>query len=227
MKAKMKLNYVKTISSSLKGGPYEPALQMNGESEKNLVEKMAKGDSSAFEMLIAQHARKVYFSVHRITKNREDAEDAMQDAFIKAYTHIASFEGRSRFHTWFTTIAINQALMCMRRRKYWVSLPVSAGEEQDHSLPEIPDERPSADVELEERELANLLGKETSLLPPLLRSVFRLRAFDGLSTNEVAQTLGISISAVKARMLRARRHLERRIAEHGSKPRLAETPGSR
>jgi RNA polymerase sigma-70 factor, ECF subfamily len=223
----MEQNYGNAMSGSVLDNRLEDASRTVGESDKRLVEKAMKGDAFAFEMLVAQHARKVYFSVYRITKNREDAEDVMQEAFVQAYRHIASFEGRCRFRTWFTTIAINQALMCLRKRKkHCVYIPVSAGDDPKFSLSDIPDARPSAEVEVEKRELACLLGKAANLLPHRLRSVFYLRALDEMSTREVAQALGLSVTAVKSRMLRARRYLERRVAKHGPKHRLIKTHGS-
>jgi RNA polymerase sigma-70 factor, ECF subfamily len=186
--------------------------------DEHLVERAIKGDSSAFEVLVRQHARSVEFLVHRITKNREDAEDAMQEAFIQAYTHMASFEGRSSFRTWFTTIAVNQALMCLRKRKkHRAYMPDSFGDDQQFSLPEIPDTRPNAEVEIEKRELACLLGSATNRLPHRLRSVFCLRTLDEMSTGEVAKALGLSVPAVKARMSRARSYLRQRVAAHSQK----------
>jgi hypothetical protein len=82
-----------------------------------LVERAKNGDSHAFEILIQRYDRKIFHAVLRITANREDAEDVMQETRAKAYTHLAGFEGRSRFGTWFTSIAINQALMCLRKRQ--------------------------------------------------------------------------------------------------------------
>jgi len=185
------------------------------------------GDPSAFVMLIQQNSQRVYFSVYRITKNREDAEDVVQEAIVLAYKHMARFEGRSRFCTWFTTIAVNQALMCLRKRKkYSPYIPVSGGDDQEVSLPDIPDARPNAEVEVEKRELACLLGKATNLLPHRLRSVFYLRTVDEMSTQEVAQSLGLSIAAVKSRMLRARRYLKQRVAEHKPRHRLIKTHSS-
>jgi RNA polymerase sigma-70 factor, ECF subfamily len=215
------------VSGSVHGDRLVDASRTDSESDEHLVEKAMKGDSSAFEMLIQQHAQRVYFSVYRITKNREDAEDVMQEAFVQAYTHMTSFEGRSRFHTWFTTIAINQALMCLRKRKrHCTYIPFCIGEDQEFSLPDIPDARPNAEVEVEKRELACLLGKATSLLPHRLRSVFNLRTLDEMSTQEVAQALGLSVAAVKSRMLRARRYLEQRVAEYSPRHRLIKTHSS-
>jgi RNA polymerase sigma-70 factor, ECF subfamily len=226
MRPKIEQSYGKAVSGSVRDDRVEDSLQLNSNSDIEIAEKARKGDPTAFEMLVAQHAQKVYFSVYRITKNREDAEDVMQEAFIKAYTHIASFEGRSRFRTWFTTIAINQALMCLRKRKrHCAYIPVSVGDDQECSLPDIPDARPSAEVELAKRELACLLGNAINLLPHRLRSVFYLRALDEMSTQEVAQALGLSVGTVKSRVLRARRYLERRVAEHGPRHRLIKTHG--
>jgi RNA polymerase sigma-70 factor, ECF subfamily len=212
----MEQSYGNVVSGSVCDDRLEDACGTDSESDGHLVEKAMKGDPSAFEMLIQQHAQKVYFSVYRITKNREDAEDVMQEAVVQAYTHIASFEGRSRFRTWFTAIAVNQALMCLRKRKRHCAY-ISVGDDQELSLPDIPDARPNAEVEVEKRELACLLGKATNLLPHRLRSVFCLRTLDEMSTQEVAQALGLSVTAVKARMFRARRYLKQRVAQHSPK----------
>jgi RNA polymerase sigma-70 factor, ECF subfamily len=221
MKPNIRPNYGDVASCYEGDGRLEPAPPTNGESDSHLVEKTKKGDTSAFEKLIAQHSRKVYFSVLRITQNRADTEDVMQEALLNAYTHISTFEGRARFHTWFTTIAINQALMCLRKRKkHCASIPIAAGDDEELSLPDIPDMRPSVDVEIEKRERASMIGRETKRLPPQLRSVFCMRALGEMSNREVAKTLGISVVAVKARMLRARRHLKRRVLEHSPQHRL-------
>jgi RNA polymerase sigma-70 factor, ECF subfamily len=205
----------------------EDAQRTYSKNDEHLVEKAMKGDPSAFEMLIQQHAKGVYFSVYRITKNREDAEDVMQEAFFRAYTHMASFEGRSRFRTWFSAIAINEALMCLRKRKrYCAYIPASVGEDEEVSLPDIPDARPNAEVEIENRELSCLLGKATDLLPHQLRSVFFLRTLDEMSTQDVAQALGLSVAAVKARMSRARRYLKQRVVGHSPKRRLIKSHSS-
>jgi RNA polymerase sigma-70 factor, ECF subfamily len=220
MRSNMEQNYGNAVSDSVRRDRLEDPSRPSSQDDEQLVEKARKGDPSAFEMLIRQHARKAFLSVYRITKNREDAEDVMQEAFVQAYTHLASFEGRSRFHTWFTTIAINQALMCLRKRKrHCAYVSVSVGDEQKFYLPHIADPRPNAEVEVEKRELACLLGKATNLLPHRLRSVFYLRVLDEMSTQEISQTLGLSVAAVKSRMLRARRYLEQRVAEHGPKHR--------
>jgi RNA polymerase sigma-70 factor, ECF subfamily len=227
MRPKIEQSYCNAVSGSVRVDRLEDLSRANSQSDEQLVEKARKGDPTAFEMLVQQHSQRVYLSVHRITKNREDAEDVVQEAIVLAYTHMASFEGRSRFGTWFTTIAVNQALMCLRKRKrHCAYIPVYGGAEREFSLPDIPDARPNAEVEVEKRELACLLGKATSRLPHRLRAVFYLRTLDEMTTQEVAQTLGLSVAAVKSRMLRARRYLERRVADHGPKHRLIKTHSS-
>jgi RNA polymerase sigma-70 factor, ECF subfamily len=224
MTQKMEQSYGITMSGSARDVRLEDASRTDIEREEHLLEKAMKGDPFAFEMLIRDHTQKVYFFVYRITKNREDAEDVMQEAFVRAYTRMTSFEGKSRFGTWFTAIAINEALMCLRKRKtYCAYIPVSFGDDEKLSLQDIPDGHPNAEVEVEKRELACLLGKATNLMPHRLRSVFYLRTLDELSTQEVAQALGISIAAVKSRMLRARRYLKQRVAEHSPKHRRTKT----
>jgi RNA polymerase sigma-70 factor, ECF subfamily len=227
MRPKIEQSYGNAVSGSVRDNRFEDLSRPNSQSDERLVEKARKGDPTAFEMLIQQNSQRVYFSVYRITKNREDAEDVVQEAIVLAYKHMARFEGRSRFGTWFTTIAVNQALMCLRKRKrHCAYIPVSVGDDQEVSLPDIPDARPNAEVEVEKRELACLLGKATDRLPHRLRDVFYLRTLDEMTTQEVAQALGLSVAAVKSRMLRARRYLEQRVAEHGPKHRRIKTHSS-
>jgi RNA polymerase sigma-70 factor, ECF subfamily len=223
----MEQSYGHAVSGSMRDDRLGDASRTDSEPDERLVEKARKGDPSAFEMLIQQYAQKVYFSVYKITKHREDAEDVVQEAIVLAYTHMASFEGRSQFGTWFTTIAVNQALMCLRKRKrHCACIPVSGGDDREFSLPDLPDARPNAEIEVEKRELACLLGKATNRLPYRLRAVFYMRALDEMTTQEVAQALGLSVAAVKSRMLRARRYLEQRVAEHGPKHRLVKAHSS-
>jgi RNA polymerase sigma-70 factor, ECF subfamily len=224
MRPKIEQSYGNAVNGSVGDDRFEDLSRPNSRSDEQLVEEARKGDPTAFEMLIQQHSQRVYLSVYRITKNREDAEDVVQEAILLAYKHMARFEGRSRFRTWFTTIAINQALLCLRKRKkHYAYIPAFVGDDQECYLPEIPDARPNAEVEVEKRELACLLGKATNHLPHRLRSVFYLRTLDEMSTQEVAQVLGLSTGAVKSRMLRARRYLKEIIAAHRPKHRLTKT----
>jgi RNA polymerase sigma-70 factor, ECF subfamily len=188
-----------------------------GRGEISLVERARAGDDRAFEALIQRHREKAYISIYKITRHREDAEDALQNAILKVYTHLAGFQGRSQFGTWFIAIAINQALMCLRRRRTQQSRsPRCAEDTEELLLPNLPDERPDAEEELQQLELAYAIRCATRRLPRLLQVAFRKRFVDEMSTEETAEELNLSAEAVKSRILRAKRYLRRELGKYRS-----------
>jgi RNA polymerase sigma-70 factor (ECF subfamily) len=160
--------------------------------------------------MIADCQERVFRLAFRITRNQEDAEDSRQEALLKAYRHMGQFEGRSQFTTWISRIAINEALMNLRKRHRAIHEPfedamsnVEASQEiWAHSSIEAPDRAYAR------KELRNTLRTAIERLRPNYRSVFLMRAVEDLSTLETARSLGISVSAVKTRMRRARRELQ-------------------
>jgi RNA polymerase sigma-70 factor (ECF subfamily) len=180
--------------------------------EPVLVAAAQRGDISAFETLVGRYERKIFRLTQNITQNREDAEDAMQEAFLKAYEHLGDFEGNSRFYTWLVRIAVNQALMKLRKRRPNV---VSLDEELDTGedmLPrEVEDWGPSPEQRYQQTELSGILNKVIGQLDPSFRIVFQLRDIEELSTEETAQALGLSVPAVKSRLLRARLKLRQSL----------------
>jgi RNA polymerase sigma-70 factor, ECF subfamily len=199
----------------LRGNTSERARQVYETSDEHLVELAKAGNSQAFEVLIRRYAKKVHFAAYRITENREDAEDVVQETIIRAYSRLKNFEGRSQFGSWFTAIAINEALLCLRRRKKQrIYITLYAEDDQEHVLSDFPDTRPNVEDTVGSWELAAMLENATDRLPPPLHSVFCLRIFDEMSTKEAARTLGLSVGAVKSRMLRANRHLREQLAKY-------------
>jgi RNA polymerase sigma-70 factor (ECF subfamily) len=147
----------------------------------------------------------------RLVGNAADAEDAVQDAFVSAYTHVDQFRGQAQISTWLTTIVINAARMKVRRRPRQTHIPLDQQDrEHDHaSLSEmLPDRRPSPEELCRSWELAERLAQASTELSPTLRGTFQLSEVDGLSTRETAQVLGIPHGTVKARVARARRKLK-------------------
>jgi RNA polymerase sigma-70 factor, ECF subfamily len=147
----------------------------------------------------------------RLVGNAADAEDAVQDAFLSAYTHLGQFREEAKMSTWLTTIVINAAWMKVRRRPQQAHIPLDHQDrEQDHAaLSEmLPDQRPSPEELCRTWELADRLTQLSTQLSPILRQTFQLSAMDGLSTRETAQALGIPNGTVKARVARARRKLK-------------------
>ncbi|HEX4003963.1 MAG TPA: sigma-70 family RNA polymerase sigma factor [Candidatus Acidoferrales bacterium] len=180
--------------------------------ESALVASAKAGDISAFETLVGRYERKIFRLAQNITQNREDAEDAMQESFLKAYEHLAEFQGNSRFYTWLVRIAVNQALMKLRRRRpNVVSLDQEIDTGEDMMPREVEDWGPSPEERYGQTELSGILGKVIGELDPPFRIVFQLRDIEELSTEETAEALGLSVPAVKSRLLRARLKLREKL----------------
>jgi RNA polymerase sigma-70 factor, ECF subfamily len=182
------------------------------EDEHLLVAAAKSGDATAFEELVNRYERKIFRLTMNITRNREDAEDAMQDAFLKAYAHLGSFQEDSRFYTWLVRIAANEALMRLRKRRpNQVSLDEPIQGEEDLIPREIEDWGPSPEQRYAQTEMQEILGKVIDQLEPDFRVVFVLRDVEELSTEETAAAVGISVPAVKSRLLRARLKLRQKL----------------
>ena len=187
------------------------------EDEHLLVAAAKKGDTAAFEELVSRYESKIFRLTSNITHNREDAEDAMQDAFLKAYSHLDSFQGDSRFYTWLVRIAANEALMRLRKRRpnqFSLDDPIE-GEDDSELLPrQIEDWRPSPEQRYGDAEMRKILAAVIEKLEPDYRIVLILRDLEELSTQETAETLGLSVTAVKSRLLRARLKLREKLDRH-------------
>ena len=201
-----------TLSSS---NPHRLPSNVVREDEHLLVTAAKAGDAAAFEELVNRYERKIFRLTMNITRNREDAEDAMQDAFLKSFQHLADFQGGSRFYTWLVRIAVNEALMRLRRRRPNVtSLDEPVQTEEDLIPREIRDWGPSPEQRFAQTEMRDILRGVIEELPPDFRVVFLLRDVEGLSTEETAETVGISEAAVKSRLLRARLKLRHKLDRH-------------
>lgn len=181
-----------------------------------LVERAKSGDTAAFEQLIRQYDRQIFRTAQHITQNREDAEDITQDVFFKAFQKLDQFQGNSKFSTWLVRIAVNESLMRLRKRK--TSKTVSMDQDVETSEGSIPRDfaewRPNPEQNYSQSELADILRKTIAGLPPGFRTVFTLRDIENLSTEETAEALGLSVPAVKSRLLRARLQLRERLSRY-------------
>lgn len=201
----------------------EPAKHRSSQDDVVLVERAQAGDTQAFEELVRRHERRVYRTVLSITGNQEDAEDAMQETFLRLYQHLGEFQGASRFTTWLTRIAINEGLQKLRKRKPMQSLD-EPKEFNDETMPrqfgtwhENPEELYA------QEEIRRIVQEAINSLPPAYRVVFMLRDVEGLSTEEAAEALGLGVAALKSRILRARLLMRERLAERFQRaPTLAE-----
>jgi len=189
--------------------------QVVKEDEPVLVAAAQAGDIAAFETLVGRYERKILRLAQNITQNREDAEDVMQEAFLKAYEHLSGFQGNSRFYTWLVRIAVNQALMKLRKRRpNQVSIDEEVNTGEDLIPREIEDWGPSPEDRYKQTELSGILSSEIAELDPPFRIVFQLRDIEELSTEETAEALGLSVPAVKSRLLRARLKLRQKLNKY-------------
>jgi RNA polymerase sigma-70 factor (ECF subfamily) len=183
--------------------------------ESVLVNEAKAGDYSAFEELVNRYEKKIYRLGMNITGNQEDAEDVLQEAFLKAFEHLPDFRADSRFYTWVVRIAVNQALMKLRKRRTSREVPMedSVGENGEVIVHEFADWKPNPEQQYAQAELEGILQGAVNNLPPGFRTVFYLRDVEGLSTEETAEMLNLSVGAVKARLFRARLRLRDELSK--------------
>jgi RNA polymerase sigma-70 factor (ECF subfamily) len=173
-----------------------------------LVDAAKHGDTQAFEELFFRHQQRVLGVAQRITNNREDAEDVVQESFHKAFLHLDAFQEKSRFSTWLTRIAMNEAFMLLRRRRgVFEVLPETPDDGVKSGSEAFVDQRPNPEESCWQRERNNLLTKAINRLNPTIRRAILLRDIEERSVKEMAQILGTSITAVKARVFQGRRKL--------------------
>jgi RNA polymerase sigma-70 factor (ECF subfamily) len=193
-----------------------PVTTPSGFDESVLVSQAREGDTRAFGELVRRYEGKIFRLAQHVTNNREDAEDVLQETFMKAYEHLDQFKGDSKFYTWIVRIAVNQALMKLRRRR--TDKSVSLDEQIDTGEDTIVREIAAWDEDPEQRfsreELGEILDHAVEALEPPYRSVFVLRDVEELSTEETAEALGLSIPAVKSRLLRARLQLREKLTRY-------------
>lgn len=179
--------------------------------EADLVAEARSGHSGAFEELCRRHAEQVFRVTLRITRKREDAEDALQDSLVSALVHIRDFDGRSRFSTWLTRIAINSALMLVRTKRN--SRVVSHDQAGDpHAVApwlQIPDSAPDPEVRCLKNEYTTALRAAIQELRPAIRQVIELGHLEERPLGEIAEMMAISVTAAKARAYHARAALRR------------------
>ncbi|MGC1451236.1 MAG: sigma-70 family RNA polymerase sigma factor [Candidatus Sulfotelmatobacter sp.] len=184
---------------------------------KALVAAAKAGDEQAFEALVKRHQRRIFALAMRYTRVREDAEDIVQQTFKSAFIYLETFEGKSSFATWLTRIAINEALMLLRRGRALreVSLDDSTSDYGTALRLEISDRGPNPETSCLQRERAHILSAAMEQLTPRMRAAFELRELLELSTQETAQRMGLSVAAVKARLFHGRKSLRERLKRYG------------
>jgi RNA polymerase sigma-70 factor, ECF subfamily len=181
-----------------------------------LVAGAKTGDARAFELLVQRHEGKIFLVAQRITRNREDAEDAVQQSFQKAFTHLKNFQGECLFSTWLTRIAINEALMLLRRKRGSREVPIAESTMEDETVVpmDFPDSGPNPEDSCLQREQERILSAAVNELTPGMREAIELRELGELSTGETAQVMGLSVGAVKARIFHGRRKLRKTLKRY-------------
>jgi len=185
--------------------------ELNGDA--GLVARARQGDASAFEQLVHKYERRIFRLAKNITNNDEDAEDVLQETFLKAYSHLDGFQGNSKFYTWLVRIAVNEALMKLRKRRSdkTVSLDEGVDTGEETMVREIAVWEENPEQKYSQEEIRAILHEAIASLRPAFRTVFILRDIEDLSTEETANLLELSIPAVKSRLLRARLQLRERL----------------
>ena len=183
-----------------------PLGQLATQRDEQLVSAAKAGSDEAFAELQNLYAQRLYSTIIRITKNHEDAEDALQDTFLRVYLALCSFEGRSSFYSWVTRIAINSALMVLRKRRarpeVSFDLPLDGADDLPHF--EIKDSSPNPEQIYYQRQQRMRMLRSIRNLQPKLQETIHIRLAGGCTRKEIAQTLGISLASVKSRLYRAR-----------------------
>ncbi len=180
--------------------------------EEDLVAAAKLRDHPAFAELWTRHSNTAFKMAYRITGNRDDAEDAIQDAWMKAYMHLNTFDGRAKFSTWLTRIAMNSALMILRRKRAHPesSMDWSADGETWQQW-EMADKRANTEEHYVRKETERHLKRAIHRLRPALRTIVEIQQSDDSSVKEIAEVAGISVAAAKSRLLRARTVLRRSL----------------
>lgn len=179
-----------------------------------IARRVLEGEGELYEILIRRHNQRLYRIARSILRDESEAEDVMQDAYLRAYAHLDQFEGRATFLTWISRIAVNEALARLRRNGRFVEWDETMNDDRANGspAPETPED------ELSRRELSGILNEAIDSIPDIYRLVFVLRQIEGLSTEEVALIAGISSDNVKTRFHRAkvalRKDIDRRMGRH-------------
>ena len=182
------------------------------DSDGAFVAAAKRGDTHAFEKLVLRYKRRIFAMALRITNNREDAEDVVQDSFHKVFLHLGDFQEKSQFSTWLTRIAMNQAFMLLRRRRGVLEvLPENTDDALESASTAFVDQRPSPEESCWRRERTELLTEAINRLGPKIRRTILLRNIEERSLGETAEILGTSIGVVKSRLFQGRRRLRRTL----------------
>src|SRR3954453_12124444 len=186
----------------------------HGTDENALITLAQLGDNHAWAQLFERYYKSCLKLAGSILRDREDAEDEVQNACYKDFRHIGQFQRDAKFSTWLTRIVVNQCLMRMRQQRRTRFVYIEDTDVEDSRVMDLPAVDISPEAEVARAEVAAMLHIEISRIPPLLRHVFVLHDIQQLPFEDVAEKLGISVAACKSRLLRARVELRSRLRKH-------------
>jgi len=186
--------------------PSSPSSPLTTLTDEEIVARVCAGETTLFELLMRRHNARIFRAARAILGDANEAEDVMQDAYVKAYEHLRDFEGRARFSTWLTRIAVHEAFARARRGKRFDSLESHTEEPVMSTNAASSPEQQTSDVEMRA-----VLERAVDALPDDFRAVFVLRAVEGMPGPEVAECLGIPEDTVRTRLFRARERLQQSL----------------
>ena len=203
-------------TTSVIGNSTSYATAETAQDDTALVHACKRGDAAAFEQLVKRYDGRLFSIAQHVTHNREDAQDAVQEAFLKVFRKLTQFRENSQFSTWLFRITVNESLMKLRKQRSAreVSIDEDFQSEEDMSPLDVADWAPDPEELYRGSELRNILRRTLQKLQPGLRVVFVLRDIEGLSTEQTAEVLELTSVAVKARLWRARLQLRERLSKH-------------
>jgi RNA polymerase sigma-70 factor (ECF subfamily) len=185
--------------------PLEPGVPSTSLTDAEIVTRVCAGEGALFELLMRRHNRKVFRAARAIVRRDSEAEDVMQDAYVRAFSHLAEFKGEARFSTWLTRIAVHEALSRVRRERRLTPLDAQTQEASMSS------ERDSPEQQAMDVEMRLVLDQAIDALPEDFRLVFVLREVEQMSGAEAAEVLGIPEQTIKTRLFRARQRLQESV----------------
>ena len=177
--------------------------KLEGWSDEEVVQRVLQGETALFEVIMRRYNQRLYRTARAILRDNAEAEDVMQDAYVRAYQHLDQFAGRASFATWLTRIAVHEALARAKRRSRWQSLDAPSGPNGEVMIPAAPSHQ-SPERQASNSEMSRLLEDAILALPDAYRTVLMLRDVEEMSTAETAAALDISEENAKVRLHRAR-----------------------
>jgi RNA polymerase sigma-70 factor (ECF subfamily) len=204
-----------------------PHIECGAMNEDLLIRAAQSGQEWAFVELCSRNSKRVFNTIYGVTKNREDAEDALQDSMMRAFLHLKQFDGRSSFATWFTRIGINSALMILRKRRIRLETSMDTTDDgETFQTWQIADCAPDPEKRYVGNEMSMHLNKAICRLPNSLRSVIERGQLEGHSMKQIARNAGISVPATKSRLARAKVALRKSMVSTSGRA-VAARPASR